>query len=65
MDRLVLSLLLCLSFWHYSTLALVLAIDYGTDWISVPYDTRFAVRRLVEQGFEAETSVFDGMEERE
>ena len=64
MNRLILGLLLCLSFWSHSTLASVLAIDYGTDWISVPYDTRFAVRRLVEQGFEAETSVFGGMEER-
>ena len=45
MNRLILGLLLCLSFWSHSTLASVLAIDYGTDWIKaslmapgVPFD---------------------------
>ncbi|CAL1698248.1 unnamed protein product [Somion occarium] len=45
MNRLLLGLLLCLSFWSHTTLASLLAIDYGTDWIKaslmspgVPFD---------------------------
>lgn len=45
MNRLFLSLLLCFSLWSHTTLASVLAIDYGTDWIKaslmapgVPFD---------------------------
>lgn len=45
MNRLLLGLLLCFSLWSHTTLASVLAIDYGTDWIKaslmapgVPFD---------------------------